>query len=274
MTTIAIVGAGPGLGAAVARRFGAEGFNIALLARNQGRVDALAAELASSGLTAAATAPTYESRTPSPGLCSAQRTTSAPSRSCNTAPSLSPSSCARCWKPPSATSPVPWNSPSTDRSPPCSKSCPACDLWAGERCCSSTAAAAPGPTQTWRAPPSPSRAKAHTRRCPCPRPRRARRKALDDAHNAEHFPRLRRTNGALSQSPEAGPNWGPMPATGHHGTPGRDQAVLHPRSNATCRGLVGDLGVWSARAGRPTRVDRPWSEALTDLGVTPGLTPI
>ena len=53
MTTIAIVGAGPGLGAAVARRFGVGGFNIALLARNQGRVDALAAELASSGLTAA-----------------------------------------------------------------------------------------------------------------------------------------------------------------------------------------------------------------------------
>ena len=53
MTTIAIVGAGPGLGAAVARRFGAEGFNIALLARSQERVDALAAELTSSGLTAA-----------------------------------------------------------------------------------------------------------------------------------------------------------------------------------------------------------------------------
>ena len=53
MTTIAIVGAGPGLGAAVARRFGAAGFDIALLARNQERVDALAAELTSSGLTAA-----------------------------------------------------------------------------------------------------------------------------------------------------------------------------------------------------------------------------
>ena len=53
MTTIAIVGAGSGLGAAVARRFGAEGFDIAVLARSQERVDALAAELTSSGLTAA-----------------------------------------------------------------------------------------------------------------------------------------------------------------------------------------------------------------------------
>jgi NAD(P)-dependent dehydrogenase (short-subunit alcohol dehydrogenase family) len=37
MTTIAIIGAGRGLGAAVARRFGAEGFTIALIARNQHR---------------------------------------------------------------------------------------------------------------------------------------------------------------------------------------------------------------------------------------------
>ncbi|GAB7044601.1 MULTISPECIES: SDR family NAD(P)-dependent oxidoreductase [Catenuloplanes] len=45
MTTIAIIGAGPGLGAAVARRFGAEGFAVALIARDQGRLDALTAEL-------------------------------------------------------------------------------------------------------------------------------------------------------------------------------------------------------------------------------------
>jgi len=52
MTTIAIVGAGRGLGAAVARKFGAEGFDIALISRNQEHVDQLAAELSSSGLTA------------------------------------------------------------------------------------------------------------------------------------------------------------------------------------------------------------------------------
>ncbi|MFC8967070.1 SDR family NAD(P)-dependent oxidoreductase [Streptomyces sp. NPDC057094] len=52
MTTIAVIGAGPGLGTAVARRFGREGFGIALVSRDQERVDALAAELADAGLTA------------------------------------------------------------------------------------------------------------------------------------------------------------------------------------------------------------------------------
>lgn len=52
MTTIAIIGAGPGLGAAIARRFGAEGYNVALIARNQDRLDTLAAELAETGVSA------------------------------------------------------------------------------------------------------------------------------------------------------------------------------------------------------------------------------
>ena len=52
MTTLAIIGAGKGLGAAVARRFGAEGFSVALISRNQGRVDALAEELGAEGITA------------------------------------------------------------------------------------------------------------------------------------------------------------------------------------------------------------------------------
>jgi NADP-dependent 3-hydroxy acid dehydrogenase YdfG len=52
MTTIAIVGAGPGLGAAVARKFGAEGFKVALISRNQDQLDALAADLTSTGLGA------------------------------------------------------------------------------------------------------------------------------------------------------------------------------------------------------------------------------
>ena len=49
MTTIAIVGAGPGLGAAVARRFAAEGHSIALIARHPERVTELAGRLASTG---------------------------------------------------------------------------------------------------------------------------------------------------------------------------------------------------------------------------------
>ena len=52
MATLAIVGAGPGLGAAVARRFGREGFAIALVSRDQTKLDAMAAELADGGVTA------------------------------------------------------------------------------------------------------------------------------------------------------------------------------------------------------------------------------
>lgn len=52
MPTIAIIGAGPGLGAAVARRFGAEGFSIALIARDQAKLDDLAAGLQDAGLDA------------------------------------------------------------------------------------------------------------------------------------------------------------------------------------------------------------------------------
>lgn len=53
MTTIAIVGAGGGLGRAVASRFGREGFSVALISRSQARLDALAADLRSEGVEAA-----------------------------------------------------------------------------------------------------------------------------------------------------------------------------------------------------------------------------
>ncbi len=52
MPVIAIIGAGPGLGAAVARRFGREGFSIALISRDQSKLDAMAAELEAGGFTA------------------------------------------------------------------------------------------------------------------------------------------------------------------------------------------------------------------------------
>ncbi|RZT84977.1 short subunit dehydrogenase [Pseudonocardia sediminis] len=42
MTTLAVIGAGRGLGAAVARRFGREGFDVALISRNEARAQALA----------------------------------------------------------------------------------------------------------------------------------------------------------------------------------------------------------------------------------------
>ncbi len=53
MPTIAIIGAGPGLGLAIARTFGAQGFDVALISRNPAKLDALVAELAAEGITAA-----------------------------------------------------------------------------------------------------------------------------------------------------------------------------------------------------------------------------
>jgi NADP-dependent 3-hydroxy acid dehydrogenase YdfG len=51
---IALFGAGPGLGASVARRFGQEGNRVALVARRLEPLEALAADLASEGIEAAA----------------------------------------------------------------------------------------------------------------------------------------------------------------------------------------------------------------------------
>lgn len=53
MPTIAIYGAGPALGMAVARRFGREGFSVALVARTRERLDDMARELAADEVEAA-----------------------------------------------------------------------------------------------------------------------------------------------------------------------------------------------------------------------------
>lgn len=52
MPTIAIVGAGPGMGLAIARKFGAQGFDVALLARNVDRLNEHADLLAAEGVNA------------------------------------------------------------------------------------------------------------------------------------------------------------------------------------------------------------------------------
>ncbi|WP_329288286.1 SDR family NAD(P)-dependent oxidoreductase [Streptomyces pseudovenezuelae] len=52
MTTLALVGAGPGLGLATARRFGAAGHTVALIARDAGKLDGLTADLARDGIQA------------------------------------------------------------------------------------------------------------------------------------------------------------------------------------------------------------------------------
>jgi NADP-dependent 3-hydroxy acid dehydrogenase YdfG len=52
--TIVVFGAGTGLGSAVARRFGREGFRIALVARTRTRLDELVTDLGTEGIEAAA----------------------------------------------------------------------------------------------------------------------------------------------------------------------------------------------------------------------------
>lgn len=52
--SIVIVGAGPNLGLAVARRFGREGFSVGLVARDRSRLDALVRELEADNVRAAA----------------------------------------------------------------------------------------------------------------------------------------------------------------------------------------------------------------------------
>lgn len=52
--TIAVVGAGPGIGLAVARKWGAEGYAVALVARNAEKLRGLVERLASEGIEAAA----------------------------------------------------------------------------------------------------------------------------------------------------------------------------------------------------------------------------
>ena len=48
-----VIGAGPGVGAAVARRFGREGHAVGLVARDHDRLDAMAGQLNDEGITAA-----------------------------------------------------------------------------------------------------------------------------------------------------------------------------------------------------------------------------
>ncbi|MFI5933102.1 SDR family NAD(P)-dependent oxidoreductase [Actinoplanes sp. NPDC051494] len=68
--TVVVLGAGSGLGAAVAHRFGREGFRVALVARDRTRIEALSAELVEAGVEAAAF-PADLSRTDDvPGLIS------------------------------------------------------------------------------------------------------------------------------------------------------------------------------------------------------------
>jgi NAD(P)-dependent dehydrogenase (short-subunit alcohol dehydrogenase family) len=54
VTSIAIVGAGPQLGLAIARTFGSQGYDVALISRNRTKLDDLVGTLTAEGITAAA----------------------------------------------------------------------------------------------------------------------------------------------------------------------------------------------------------------------------
>ncbi|MGA5358439.1 SDR family NAD(P)-dependent oxidoreductase [Streptomyces purpurascens] len=54
MPSIAIVGAGPQMGLAIARTFGSQGFDVALLSRNRDKLDDLVGKLEAEGVNAAA----------------------------------------------------------------------------------------------------------------------------------------------------------------------------------------------------------------------------
>lgn len=68
---IAVFGAGPGMGRSVARRFGREGFQVALVARNPARLDAFTGELAADGITAAGFTGDLADRDALPGMIEA-----------------------------------------------------------------------------------------------------------------------------------------------------------------------------------------------------------
>ncbi|MCI2423401.1 SDR family oxidoreductase, partial [Saccharopolyspora sp. K220] len=54
MPTIAIIGAGPGMGLAIARTFGSRGFDVALIARTKEKLQTLVEQLDAEDITAAA----------------------------------------------------------------------------------------------------------------------------------------------------------------------------------------------------------------------------
>jgi len=54
--SLVIVGAGPNLGLAIARRFGREGFSVGLVSRTQSKLDDLAGQLRADGITASGAA--------------------------------------------------------------------------------------------------------------------------------------------------------------------------------------------------------------------------
>jgi len=84
--SIVIVGAGPNLGAAIARRFGREGMPVGLVSRNREKLELLAGDLAQDGITAGFAPADTATRPPSRRRSARWPTASAQSKSWSTHP--------------------------------------------------------------------------------------------------------------------------------------------------------------------------------------------
>lgn len=173
MSTIAIIGAGKGLGLAVARRFGREGYAVALLARSQDNLDTLTDTLWTEGIHAVGL--TADVRDPGSLQVALNRAASA----------LGPVNVLQYSPVPAPEFMLPvLETAAVDLVGPVEFSIygpvtaarqviPACGLWAAELSFLSTAPARSGPTGQLPALPSPSPAKVPTRNCSTmPSPRR------------------------------------------------------------------------------------------------------
>jgi NAD(P)-dependent dehydrogenase (short-subunit alcohol dehydrogenase family) len=85
--TIAVLGAGPGMGRSVAHRFGREGFKVALVARNRARLDAFTEDLSRGGIDAAGFVADLADRDILPGVVEAIATRFGPINVLEYAPS-------------------------------------------------------------------------------------------------------------------------------------------------------------------------------------------
>lgn len=135
MSTIAIIGAGPGLGQATARRFGRDGFSVALISRTGTNVDRLAAQLGEEGITARG----YVANARDPQALRAALEAAASDLGPVEVLQYSPVPAKEFMKPVLDTMAEDLVGPVA--SPRSSTSCPACGNSAGARSCSSTAAA-------------------------------------------------------------------------------------------------------------------------------------
>ncbi len=165
MTTFALVGAGPGLGLAAARRFGAAGHRVALLSRSADHLEPLVAELSRDGIEARA----YPADVLAPDTLTAALGRAAEELGPVEILQYSPVPRADFMKPVLETTATDLDDPlafSVKAPVTCVQAVlPGMRALAAARCSSSTAAAPCAPPRAWPAPRSPSPPRAPTHGC-------------------------------------------------------------------------------------------------------------